>query len=158
MATGSTCSWCAKVNVDETRHSVASSAQLDKTEGEKSKKDKITHVTGDKSKPAGESLGAMVELAGGLFRGTPGKVELVNGGAATPTPKRESGSLDKAGKMFEDWGKGTMVELHGMESVMRPQDVSKVFESTSAPTSRRHCSASATSSVSTSASWCSRAR
>ena len=34
-----------------------------------------------------------------------------------------------AGKMFEDWGKGTMVELHGLEGVMRPQDISKVIES-----------------------------
>ena len=49
----------------------------------------------------------------------------------TPTPVREraGGSLEMAGKMFEDWGKGTMVELHGLESVMRPQDLSKVIES-----------------------------
>ena len=47
----------------------------------------------------------------------------------TPVPERGFGSLDMAGKMFEDWGKGTMVELHGLESVMRPQDLSKVIES-----------------------------
>lgn len=47
----------------------------------------------------------------------------------TPVPERAFGSLDMAGKMFEDWGKGTMVELHGLESVMRPQDLSKVIES-----------------------------
>jgi hypothetical protein len=115
--------------VSQIKKELPADAQLDKTDSDKSKKDKITHVSGDKAKPAGESLGAMVEFAGGLFRGTPGKVEIVNGGGAAPVPKRESGSLDKAGKMFEDWGKGTMVELHGMESVMRPQDVSKVIES-----------------------------
>jgi len=115
--------------VSQIKKELPADAQLDKTDSDKSKKDKITHVSGDKAKPAGESLGAMVEFAGGLFRETPGKVEIVNGGAAAPVPKRESGSLDKAGKMFEDWGKGTMVELHGMESVMRPQDVSKVIES-----------------------------
>jgi hypothetical protein len=47
----------------------------------------------------------------------------------TPVPERAFGSLDMAGKMFEDWGNGTMVELHGLESVMRPQDLSKVIES-----------------------------
>lgn len=51
------------------------------------------------------------------------------GPTPTPVPERAFGSLDMAGKMFEDWGKGTMVELHGLESVMRPQDLSKVIES-----------------------------
>lgn len=51
-------------------------------------------------------------------------------GPTTPrAPGRAFGSLEMAGKMFEDWGKGTMVELHGLESVMRPQDLSKVVES-----------------------------
>ena len=75
--------------------------------------------------------------ARGADRGTPVYVEPVNGQLPTPTPdatpvkneKRAGGSLDMAGKMFEDWGKGTMVELHGLEGVMRPQDISKVIES-----------------------------
>ena len=64
-------------------------------------------------------------------------VRPVNGPISTPTPTTEGtprpqrafGSLEMAGKMFEDWGKGTMVELHGLESVMRPQDLSNVIES-----------------------------
>ena len=75
--------------------------------------------------------------ARGADRGTPVYVEPVNGQLPTPTPDatpvkketRAGGSLEMAGKMFEDWGKGTMVELHGLESVMRPQDLSKVIES-----------------------------
>ena len=64
----------------------------------------------------------------GLFtKSNPGIVELSNG-EAPPAPRRDSGSLEMAGKMFEDWGKGTMVELHGLESVMRPQDLSEVIE------------------------------
>jgi len=41
-------------------------------------------------------------------------------------PRRQGGSLEATGKMFEDFGKGTMVELHGIETVMRPEDLSKV--------------------------------
>ena len=75
--------------------------------------------------------------ARGADRGTPVYVEPVNGQLPTPTPDatpvkketRAGGSLEMAGKMFEDWGKGTMVELHGLEGVMRPQDLSKVIES-----------------------------
>lgn len=83
-----------------------------------------------------------IKAFGDLFtEKQPGKVEIVNGAqppaatpaptpaAEAPVPRRQAGSLDMAGKMFEDWGKGTMVELHGLEGVMRPQDISKVIES-----------------------------
>jgi len=89
----------------------------------------------DSDKPL-EVLGKGVEALGGLFTTTkPGFVSIVD--PPTPTtdattpevPRRSSGSLEMAGKMFEDWGKGTMVELHGLESVMRPQDLAKVVES-----------------------------
>lgn len=41
-------------------------------------------------------------------------------------PQRNEGSLGATGKIFENWGKGTLVELHGMESVMRPEDLEKI--------------------------------
>ena len=47
---------------------------------------------------------------------------------AVGAPKRQGGSLEMTGNIFENWGKGTTVELHGMESVMRPQDLEKLIE------------------------------
>ena len=44
-------------------------------------------------------------------------------------PQRNEGSLAAAGKIFENWGSGTLVELHGMESVMRPEDLEKIVGS-----------------------------
>ena len=52
-----------------------------------------------------------------------------SGAASTQPPKRNEGSLAAVGKIFENWGSGTMVELHGMESVMRPEDLEKIVES-----------------------------
>lgn len=42
--------------------------------------------------------------------------------------KRSNGSLGATGSLFENFGAGTMVQLHGMESVMRPQDLEKVMQ------------------------------
>lgn len=50
--------------------------------------------------------------------------DLVNSGAQTvqqvltPTKRRETGSIGMTGKLFEDFGQGTLVELHGKESVL----------------------------------------
>lgn len=41
--------------------------------------------------------------------------------------KRQGGSLEMAGKLFENWGQGTLVELHGLEAVMRPEDMKRVL-------------------------------
>ncbi len=43
--------------------------------------------------------------------------------------KRQGGSLGETGKLFENWGSGTLVELHGMESVMKPEDLEKIVGS-----------------------------
>jgi len=40
-----------------------------------------------------------------------------------PPPKREGGSIGEAGMLFENWGKGTLAELHGMEAVVRPDQM-----------------------------------
>jgi hypothetical protein len=37
--------------------------------------------------------------------------------------KREGGSIEAAGKLFEDWGKGTLAELHGLEAVIKPDQM-----------------------------------
>ncbi len=50
-------------------------------------------------------------------------------GQGTQPPRRNFGSLGATGKLFENFGEGTLVELHGMESVMRPDDLKKVVES-----------------------------
>ncbi|MBU6197915.1 MAG: hypothetical protein KGO93_10165, partial [Cyanobacteria bacterium REEB446] len=36
---------------------------------------------------------------------------------------RQGGSIGEAGQLFEDWGKGTLAELHGMEAVIRPDQL-----------------------------------
>jgi hypothetical protein len=47
---------------------------------------------------------------------------------ATQVPKRNEGSLGSVGKLFEDFGQGTLVELHGMESVMKPEDLENLVQ------------------------------
>lgn len=48
---------------------------------------------------------------------------------ANRTIQRQGGSLEMGGKLFEDWGKGTLVELHGLEGVVRPEDMKKILSS-----------------------------
>ena len=40
-----------------------------------------------------------------------------------PAGHRDQGSLGMTGQIFENFGSGTLMELHGMESVMRPKDL-----------------------------------
>ena len=49
--------------------------------------------------------------------------------APAPKPSRAFGSMGAAGKLFEDWGAGTDVTLHGMEAVVRPDDFKNIFKS-----------------------------
>ncbi len=55
--------------------------------------------------------------------------------------KRNEGSLGAAGKLFENWGSGTMVELHGIESVMKPEDLEKLVTGTMSSTAAQMGSA-----------------
>ena len=41
-------------------------------------------------------------------------------------PKRETGSLGMTGQLFENFGSGTLMELHGIETVMRPKDLAEL--------------------------------
>jgi hypothetical protein len=41
---------------------------------------------------------------------------------------RYKGSIGETGQLFENWGSGTMVELHGIESVMRPEDLENIVQ------------------------------
>ena len=80
--------------------------------------------------PSGSPLLSIPENIGGVAGGT---AHLAGKGIDTVTdmmkPKqRQGGSLDMTGGLFENWGKGEMVELHGMEGVMRPQDIEKIVE------------------------------
>ena len=50
------------------------------------------------------------------------KVDQVTG----RVPKKEYGSLGTTGQMWENFGQGQLVELHGIESVMRPQDLAAI--------------------------------
>lgn len=44
------------------------------------------------------------------------------------TPGRQTGSLGTTGKLFENFGEGTLVKLHGVESVMTPKNVQDLLE------------------------------
>ena len=46
--------------------------------------------------------------------------------AAQQVPKRQGGSLEMTGKLFENWGQGTLVELHGLEGVMKPEEMGNI--------------------------------
>jgi hypothetical protein len=78
---------------------------------------------------AGGPLG-IAESVGGVAGGTTNLltkgIDKVN--QYMEPKKRQGGSMDMTGGMFENWGKGEMVELHGMEGVMRPQDIEKIVE------------------------------
>ena len=97
---------------------------------------------------AGGPLG-IAESVGGVAGGTTnvlGKgIDKVNQymEPSKDTPRRQGGSLDMTGGMFENWGKGTMVELHGMEGVMRPQDIEKIVETSLGGAKKSLSSASA---------------
>ncbi len=45
-------------------------------------------------------------------------------------PKKFSyGTMGVTGKLFEDFGSGTLAELHGLEAVVRPEDMKNIFKS-----------------------------
>jgi len=46
--------------------------------------------------------------------------------AAQNVEKRQGGSLEMTGKLFENWGQGTLVELHGMEGVVKPEEMANI--------------------------------
>ena len=85
-----------------------------------------------------ESVGG---LAGGGTKLLTGGIDKVN--QYMEPKKRQGGSLDMTGGMFENWGKGEMVELHGMEGVMRPQDIEKIVETSLGGAKKSLSSASA---------------
>lgn len=47
-------------------------------------------------------------------------------------PGKSTGSLGTTGSLFENFGSGTPVMLHGVESVMRPEDLEKIVSSANA--------------------------
>lgn len=72
-------------------------------------------------KAASTAADALLKLAG---------IQPAAGGQpAAQAPRRNTGSLGATGNLFENFGEGTLVELHGLESVMRPDDLKKVVQS-----------------------------
>ncbi len=74
-----------------------------------------------------QGVGYGREVAGEVLD-TAGKgVNAVANRVGETIQRRQGGSLEMAGKLFENWGQGTLVELHGLESVMRPEDMKKIM-------------------------------
>jgi hypothetical protein len=84
--------------------------------------------------PAIEPGGKASQLANDAFSGLLGvvnKLSTVVGKMETAMDRllrRNKGSLGETGKIFENFGAGTLVELHGIESVMKPSDVQALLE------------------------------
>lgn len=61
------------------------------------------------------------------------KSEIKSATSSTPStsevPERASGSLGMTGKWIEDWGKESLVKLHGKEGVITEQQFNSLFES-----------------------------
>jgi hypothetical protein len=47
-------------------------------------------------------------------------------------PKRATGSLGMTGNLFENWGSGTKVELHGKEAVVTPAQMDSIVNNSMA--------------------------
>jgi hypothetical protein len=66
-----------------------------------------------------ETVPKMVEGAKDLAKTVKEKAQT----RTEPAGHRDQGSLGMTGQIFENFGSGTLMELHGMESVMRPKDL-----------------------------------
>jgi hypothetical protein len=75
------------------------------------------------SKPTNATQ-AVGTIVGGIQQGVNWLVDKI--------PKRSTGSIGAAGNLFENFGPGTLVELHGMESVMRPKDLEDIMKNATA--------------------------
>jgi hypothetical protein len=77
---------------------------------------KAGEVFGDAAKVASEKI----KQGADIFHGP--SLEKDKEGRPVP-PKRNTGSIGMSGKLFEDWGAGTLVELHGLEGVIKPDQM-----------------------------------
>ena len=77
---------------------------------------KAGDVFGDAVKVASEKI----KQGADIFHGP--SLEKDKEGRPVP-PKRNTGSIGMSGKLFEDWGAGTLVELHGLEGVIKPDQM-----------------------------------
>ena len=84
-----------------------------------------------KDRPKGllQGTGYVAEKGGEIIAGGIGGVTQAAEKIGDKVQKRQGGSLDMAGKLFENWGQGTLVELHGLEGVVRPDDMKKILSS-----------------------------
>jgi hypothetical protein len=70
-----------------------------------------------------DTFGTSLPLA--LQKGANAFIESMKN-AGQQVPKRQGGSVQMTGNLFEDWGKGTLVELHGLEGVVRPDEMTNI--------------------------------
>ncbi len=81
----------------------------------------------DKPKGLAQAVGYGTEVVGDVSSAGLGALNKGAAKVGEAVQKRQGGSLEMAGRLFENWGQGTMVELHGLEAVMRPEDMKKIL-------------------------------
>ena len=57
-----------------------------------------------------------------------GAATIIVGNGTVIAPGRDKGSMGATGGLFENFGKGTLIEAHDMESIQRPQDTAAIVE------------------------------
>ena len=72
----------------------------------------------------GNAVGAAIGTLVGAIAGGLGLIDY--GLVDNKPPGRDTGSLGKTGKLFENFGSGTPVTLHGIESVSTPEQIGEI--------------------------------
>ena len=89
----------------------------------------IIQDVGAIGRTAEQAVNAVSNQGPGFIDKAKEKFDQVTGRTAKPK-ERMTGSLGATGSMFENFGSGQLMELHGTESVMTPKDLNAVVKNT----------------------------
>jgi hypothetical protein len=89
----------------------------------------IIQGAGAVGRTAEQAVNAVSNQGPGFIDKAKEKFDQITGRTAKPE-KRMTGSLGATGSMFENFGTGQLMELHGTESVMTPKDLNAIVKNT----------------------------